>query len=140
MEIIDIGLPKTISQLEFPIVIDERGVIQFKIHSNPHRIDASYTFILYEYNSFGEPIQRLKTSGSYRKGYTIGFDMTSDYYTKPDKRYALILTIYDVNNTKISEVVFIEARNRKIQQKERRRTKPRRVHKGSERRSSRRRS
>ena len=78
-------------------------------------------------------------SGKYQRGYTIGFDMIKDYFTKEDRRYALILTIYDSNNNEIEEVVYIESRyKREIQQNKRRKTEQRRVPKRSKGRGSRR--
>ncbi|KKL72705.1 hypothetical protein LCGC14_2082240 [marine sediment metagenome] len=139
MEPIDVGLTNSSKFLAFPTVIKERCVIQFKIHCNSHKFNPSYTFTLYEYNTFGEPTKRLRMSGTYQRGYTIGFDMIKDYFTKDDRRYALILTIYDSNNNEIEEVVYIESRyKREIQQNKRRKIEQRRVSKRSGRRGSRR--
>lgn len=93
--------------LDFPTLLRKRGLILFNFEEDASYTNNKYDMILYEYLK-NKPVRRWKKCGYCKRGITIGFDSSRDYYVKDNVKYCLLITYYNRENREVFERVYIQ--------------------------------
>jgi len=64
--------------------------------------------LLMQYGKNDTLLSKDKRTGTWKHGYTIGYDLVKDFYIDPKTRYLFVVQIYDENNNEIEGMVFID--------------------------------
>ena len=93
---------------EIPRILNKQDHILWKLSDAPHRgrDGDSYLIELVEFHK-GKAMIRTKSTGTWKKGYTVSFD-TRDYVFKEKQEYMVKITIYINMGREVSDSVYIK--------------------------------